>query len=357
MGTTNHGTQEITYEYFENATAEDFNKRHLNIQSRGIYQGGYLTRVSDSEITLSTFTAEIGADDEQISVKTSVVATITTALLDSGNLNSGTPYIALRWAFVAQQNNYIEIHAIASIAAAQTNDIIVGKVVFAGAVITGFDYTDRTFLNVQDLFFKVETSSGMYVQLRAGKIQDGSQCIVVPEQTVGPFNVPGAPNSRIDLVYVDTDGTVTIKQGSQAVSPSAPDYESKLVLSEVKIVNGDASIPADRITDVRSFLTSLSVFDPVLMAGNNDSNGTITLPNGFIMKWGKITRTGNNTTVTFGTAFPNACFQAYAGAGEVLPSVHSSGYIISTHTISKNSFKIYCKVGDYDPFRWWAIGR
>jgi len=257
MGTQNHGLQEITYEYYEEATAEDFNKRFLDILPRGIYKGGYFTKVSDSEITLSTFTAEIGDENEQVSVKTSAVATIKDATLDSGTLDSGHPYIVLRWAFVEQQNNYVEIHAIASVATAQANDIIVGKIIFDGGSIDSFDYTDRTFLNVQDLFFKVETSSGMYVQLRAGKIQDGTQYIVVPEQKVGAFDVPGGSNSRIDLVYIDTDGTVKIKKGTEVVSPVAPNYENKLVVAEVKIVNGDTDIPADRITDVRSFILPL----------------------------------------------------------------------------------------------------
>lgn len=259
MGATNHGTQDITYNYYEEATAEDFNKRHLGIRPRGIYEGGYLTKVNDSEITLSPFTLEIGDNNEQISSKSSANATLKSTTLDSGDISSATPYIILRWAFAELVGNFVEVHAIASIAAAQTNDIIVGKCLFSGATLTGFDYSDRTFLNIQNLFLRVETSSGLYVQLRAGRIQDGSQCIAIPETKVGPFNVPGAPNSRIDLVYIDTDGTVTIEQGVQAVSPVAPDYEDKLVVAEVKIVNGDASIPADRITDVRIFITSVPI--------------------------------------------------------------------------------------------------
>jgi len=321
MGSTNHGTQEITYEYFEEATAEDFNKRHLDIRPRGMYKGGYFTRVNDAQITLSTFTAEIGDNDEQISVKTAGAATITTALLDSGNLDSGTPWIVLRWAFVEAQNNYVEIHAIASVADAQANDIIVGKVVFAGAVIQpAFDYTDRTFLNIQDLFFKVETSTGLYVQLRAGRVQDGDQCIIVPEQKVGAFNVPGDPNSRIDLIYIATNGTVTILQGTPAVSPSAPNHTGRLVVAEVKIVNGDASIPADRITDVRNFLTPFVIPDDTTIERNSSGKlrvksianqftpssytggESVTFPNNFVLKSGSRVGSGS---VVFGTAFPN----------------------------------------------------
>jgi hypothetical protein len=259
MGTTNHGTQEMTHEYYEEATAEEFNKRNIDMRPRGIYKGGYLTKVTDSEITLSTFTAEIGDDDEQISVKTSTSATLNATTLDSGAITSGTPFIILRWNFVEQQNNYVEVHAIDAAASALANDIIVGKCVFSGSTLTGFDYTDRTLLNISDLLLRVEVDTGLYVRVRAGRVHDSTQNIIVPEQLVGPFSVPGSPNSRIDLVYVDTDGTVKILQGTPAVSPTAPNYDSRKVLAEVRIVNGDTSIPANRITDVRTFTTVSSV--------------------------------------------------------------------------------------------------
>lgn len=276
MGTTDHGTQDVSYKFYEEATSADFNKRHLDIIPRGIYQGGHLKRVTDSEITLSPFVVEIGDDDEQISVKSSQNATLNSGTLDSGGISSATPYIVLRWGFVEQSNNYVEVHALANVAAAQSNDIIVGKCVFVGATLTSFDYTDRTLLNVQDILLRVEPTedSEMKVWVRGGRIQDGSQNIIIPEQKVGLFAVPGSPNSRIDLVYIDTDGTVRIKQGVQGISPSTPAYEGKLVISEVTIVNGDTNIVASRITDVRSFLiTSFSTkYDSGWFAVSNNSS-------------------------------------------------------------------------------------
>jgi len=258
MGTTNHGTQSISVAYYEEATSLEANKRNLDIVPRGIYSGGYLTRVSDVAVTLSTFTAELGDDSSQISVKTSSSATLNASTLDSGDIDPSTPYLVLRWSYAAAQNNYVEIHAIASVSAAQDNDLIIGKCVFSGATLTSFDYSDRSFLNVQDLILKVIDDSGLYVWIRAGRIQNSSGYVTVPEQRVGPFSVPSSPNSRIDLVYVDTDGTVTIQQGTAAVSPTAPSYGNKLVVAEVTLVNGDTSIPSSRIQDVRSFLNGFT---------------------------------------------------------------------------------------------------
>lgn len=259
MGSTNHGLQTIVHQYFEEAIASQWGKRHKDIRPRGIYSGGYLTRVDDDEVTLSPLVVEIGDTTLQISVRTADVYTLnTTPTLDSGSIAPATPYIVLRWSYVATPANYMEIRAIASVAAAQANDIIVGKCVFVGSTLTEFDYADRTFLNVQNLFLKVEPSEAveMYVRVRAGRIQNTTGYVSIADQKVGPFSVPGGSNSRIDLVYVDTDGTVGILQGTAAVSPSAPFYGGKLVLAEVRIVNGDTSILASRIIDVRSFLNN-----------------------------------------------------------------------------------------------------
>jgi len=258
MGVTNHGNQDITYNYHEKATAEDFNKRHLDIRLKGIYKGGYLTKAGGSEITLSPFVLEIGDDSEQISSKSSANATLNSGTLDSGTISSATPVIVLRWAFAEQSDNFVEVHAIDSVDNAQDNDVIVGKCLFSGPTLsTEFDYTDRTFLNVQDLFLKVEatTASEMYARVRAGRVQTSSAGVFISEQKVGPFAVPGSINSRIDLVYVDSSGSIAIQQGAAAPSPSAPDYSGKLVLAEVRLVNGDTNIVQDRITDVRSFIT------------------------------------------------------------------------------------------------------
>ena len=36
---------------------------------------------------------------------------------------------------------------------------------------------------------------------------------------------------------------------------------------------------------------------PTAMSGATDSIGSVTAPNGFILKWGKVTRTGTDTSV------------------------------------------------------------
>jgi hypothetical protein len=232
--------------------------------------------VSNTEVELSPLVAEIGDGTVQISVRTAVEATLKAATLDSGSISSATPYIVLRWSYVAQANNYVEVHAIASVAAAQANDIIVGKCTFSGATLTGFDYTDRTPLNVQNVFLRVEATEDteMYEWVRGGRVQNVTQYITVPEQKVGPFTVP-LSYSRIDLVYVDNNGVPQIQQGVAAPSPVAPGYVGKLVLAQVRVVNGDTNIAASRITDVRSFLVAPAIPDDSSLELN--SNGKLAI--------------------------------------------------------------------------------
>ena len=115
-------------------------------------------------------------------------------------------------------------------------------------------------------------------------------------------------------MYIAADGTATILQGSAAASGSqtAPSYGNKLVVAEVTIVNGDLSIPASRIKDVRRFINSpLSGYTPAAYTGAE----SVTFPNGLIMKQGTTSSpTGDglgtptlSVAVTFGTAFPTSC--------------------------------------------------
>jgi hypothetical protein len=263
MGATDHGTQSITFQYYLEANGELFGERSLGISPVGLYSGGYLTKVSDTEVTLSTLVAEIRDSGNQISVRTAAAATLNSSTLDSGSISSGTPYLVLRWAYAETAANYVEIHALASLSVRQQNDLVIGRCVFSGATLQSFDYADRSEPRIQDRNLQVEATpdTEMYVRLHGGVFNTGDAMLQVGAQKVGPFSVPTAGNSRIDLVYLDFDGVVSIQQGTAAPSPSAPNYIGKLVLAEVRVVNGDTNITWDRITDTRSFLQHPAIID------------------------------------------------------------------------------------------------
>lgn len=257
MGSTNHGTQSIRHQYFDEITGTNRGERLLDIMPPGIYWGGYLTKVSDSEVALSTLVAEISDGTNQISVRTAASATLNSTTLDSGAISSGTPYLVLRWAYSETVNNYVEVHALSSLNGRQQNDVVIGKCVFAGAVLDSFDYSDRTFPLIMNRNLQVlpTTDAELYVRIRGGYFNNGTQTVKVGDQKSPVFTAPTGGNSRIDLVYITYDGTVAIQQGTAAPSPSAPSYLGKLVLAEVRLATGDTDIAWDRITDVRAFLS------------------------------------------------------------------------------------------------------
>ena len=55
MGIINHGTQTITFDYYLEAKGEVFAKLFKSAMAKGIYEGGYISKVTDAEIQISSF--------------------------------------------------------------------------------------------------------------------------------------------------------------------------------------------------------------------------------------------------------------------------------------------------------------
>jgi hypothetical protein len=310
MGATDHGGQSITWGYFLEATALNFGKRLLNQLPVGIYSGGYLTRVSDSQVTLSAFAVEIRDDVSQVNVRTELDADLNSSTLDSGAISSATPYLVMRWSFVESLGNFMEIHAISSLSDRQQNDVVIGKCVFSGSTLSSFDYSDRTFPVIQDQNLRVEATSDteLYVRVRGGRFNSGNTTVKIGDQKVGPFAVPGSGLSRIDLVYITLGGAVGIQQGTASVTPSAPSYEGKLVLAEVRVVNGDTNITWDRITDTRSFLNHPALVDETSI-GIDSSGRMYVVRDSIAPYWNVSVMDANNLTLPSEFTSPIAEFK------------------------------------------------
>lgn len=275
MGSTRYGDQVITIQYFDEVDSDVVNKLGQKVIQRGIYDGGYLTRVSDVSVSLSLFSCVIGDATNQVRVETFSVVTIA--------VSTATPYIVLRWAYAASASNWMDVLAVAS-GSIQTNDLIVGKCTFSGSVLIGFNYGDtsypRSTPTVSALFLKVEPTSpaSMYMRVRAGRANFGSTNYDVADQLTPLITAPTS-NSRIDLVYVGTDGTVGVVTGTAAASPSAPDYAGRMVLAEVTTIAGQTTIVATDIKDVRMMVGQAPNF--IFRTGDWLLSESLTTPNGF----------------------------------------------------------------------------
>lgn len=246
MGSHDYGSQTRTVRFYAPADAEVVNKIGLNIRKIGLYEGGYLTKVSDVSVTLSQIEVEIGDGSHQIRVETANTVTVTVAV--------ATPYVILRWAYTGATLNYMDVMAVAS-GSIQANDVVVGKCNFTGSTLTGFDYSERSNPEVFERFCQVvpEQTASMYLRVRAGRVNFGSVNYDIVDQKTSVFAAPGS-GSRIDLVYINSSGSIAIEAGVADASPSPPDYGNKLVLAEITIAAGQTTITTTSIKDVRSFL-------------------------------------------------------------------------------------------------------
>lgn len=274
----NVGTQIVSLIHYSTASSPNVNRRHQDIRQLGIYQGGRLD-VVDGETkaaALSVLICEISDGTYQVKVETTEVISFTAV--------AATPYVVLRWAYTGASSDFVERLSVATPAA---GDIIVGKCTFGGGGdLQGFDYGDddypRSTPNTQDLFLKVEPTEDteLKIRVRVGRMHSNTGVVIVPDQKSTVLVAPSA-NSRIYLLYIDTDGTVSIdSSGAEAASPTAPDYDGRIVLAEITLASTDTNITAAKIRDVRNYMVSGSKIERYLATYNGSiqqvGNGVFT---------------------------------------------------------------------------------
>lgn len=136
MGITNYGNQNIYTLYGQDATASNVNKRLSKIIQEGIYEGGTLYIDSGNDILIGVFVVFIrGASGQAVKIETTTNISLT--------LSEATPYIIGRYSWNNSATNYMDVYAVAEGSIAN-NDIVFGKGVYVGGVLTSFDYSDKT---------------------------------------------------------------------------------------------------------------------------------------------------------------------------------------------------------------------
>lgn len=271
MGSIEFGApQNRSIGFYDPADSGVVNRRGMNVQERGIYVGGYLTKVSDASASVSVLVCVIGDNDYQLRISTGSAATIS-------GVSSTNKYIVLRWSYTGSAaTDYMDILAI-PVGSIQANDLIVGVCVYSGATLVGFDYGDSSYPRSEPLIMSLvgrveaQQTPGMYVRVRALNVNYGSVNYRVSSQLVGPFTAPSV-NPRIDLVYIDTDGTVKTSVGTESATPVAPDYGGRIALAEIRLGAGATSITNDMIRDVRGFV-----------GGGSGGGGGASYPDLFLM--------------------------------------------------------------------------
>ena len=243
--TVNFGNQSENVKYHSSADSSNVNNRLLNIMPRGIYEGGYLTRVNDGQVTLSTLWCEIGDNSYQLRIQTTTTVSITT-------ITPSLPYVVLRWNYYAQTNNYMEVACVAS---PSINELIVGKGVYTGSTLsTIFDYSQRSnpIEFAHNLLVQPTQVASTSIQVRGGLISFGTTTAKVNDIVVdlsSDISSLIAGQSRIDVIVSDSTGAISVLTGVAATTGSqlVPSYGLSLALAEVTLVYGQTTITSTSI--------------------------------------------------------------------------------------------------------------
>jgi hypothetical protein len=89
-----------------------------------------------------------------------------------------------------------------------------------------------------------------------------------------------------------------------------------------------------------------------------DTGGYVKLPGGMIVQWGFVSSINNGTsgTVTFPTAFPTACLQAWASVRNNSGTTTAATGHWGTGTYTAADFQIHNRTSQIYSFNWIAIG-
>jgi len=223
MGSVDNGNQILSYDYKEEAKGIKFNRINYKIAPRGVYYGGTFTKVDDSLINMSTMmlVVEDATSGVAVRIETSSVASV--------SVSNATPIIIGRFTWLNVENNYMDFLAVAE-GSILSSDIILGKCVYAGAVLSStFDYSRRMWnfnyynnINIDSIMFKVEANEpyGTKVKVYPGTAVINGKKITIATITQSPDFTSASSNGRKDILRIDKNGTLSIQQGID--TPGAP---------------------------------------------------------------------------------------------------------------------------------------
>lgn len=219
MGTVNNGQQKLSYDYRERGTAELFNKINYKIHSKGIYEGGTFTKVSDSSLNISPFICVYDDDVNKLSVR---IETTEDALVEG--ISSSNPWIVGRFTWLNTENNFMDFLALDQ-GDILNSDIIFGYVDYEGSTMTNdFDYTSKSweklhYLNLHDSTpFKViadEPYSNKVIVQTGGPYFFNGRWLELNVDTESPeIEFPISSFGRKDVVVIDSlDNSIKIIKG------------------------------------------------------------------------------------------------------------------------------------------------
>jgi hypothetical protein len=252
VNSINYGNQVIVWGYHQEACSKGFNQAFCDILPYGVYTGGHLTRLSNTNIQVSPLTCIIRSNEHD-----KVALRIETSEVQDLVINQNEPYIVLRFGWADADNVFMDIRSVGwSSDPLEINenkllpfDIILGKVQFtevSGTMVidpnNSFDLTRRkdVFLKeIENVYTQFQVSESEInpkrVHVSGGRVNTSKGRFIVHGGEYPDFDIPDTDaRPRTDIIIVDVLGKIRLIQGTPAVNPVAPKYGTYKVIAEIR---------------------------------------------------------------------------------------------------------------------------
>jgi len=146
MGTNNIGLQIRTFYFGQPGKSKEFNKINYKITYSGLYKGGRLNWVNNSQFLLEPFIAQVNDNAEELCIRIETTESI------SLSTNISFPYVVIEYSWSDQSGIYADI-TLKNENEIQSDTIIIGKCLFddSNNLLKYFDYSMRKEYNANSL--------------------------------------------------------------------------------------------------------------------------------------------------------------------------------------------------------------
>ncbi len=273
MGSTNVGSQVLTYDYRQDVVSVGFNRLNYKLHPKGIYEGGSLSKVTNTSVSVfpmvCLYDYSSGTTGLTTRIQTYDSVTVT-------SVSPSAPYIVGTFAWIDTENNYMDFSAVDE-AALTDNMIIFGRATFNGLTMnTTFDYSRATysyakrfgFFDNLPFYVKPNTSAGGGYSDRVtvspgGPFFFNGKLVSVSTETNISITT-GPTTGRRDIIYIDSSDNI-VKKASGPNSAGAPlpiiQYDW-LPIAVIHMPPSMSEVRGDYITYIHpnNYLSSQAIF-------------------------------------------------------------------------------------------------
>ncbi len=147
--------------------------------------------------------------------------------------------------------------------------------------------------HIKGLGAYAQATPDMTLKIRAGVFNVNGVVVKYAGGNSPAFTAPGS-NNRIDVLYLDINGTATVLQGTSGASPSAPDYPTNAyVICEVYLRSASTSLKnTDDATNGYIYRNGQTTIPPVIFSDTDGATVTFDLN---VSNVHTVTLAGNRT--------------------------------------------------------------